>query len=56
LHAESLGFVHPTTGLPLRFVAQWPQEFRDCQRGVSSHRKGGKEGRFDRSDRESQGD
>ncbi|MCY3004911.1 MAG: RluA family pseudouridine synthase [Planctomycetota bacterium] len=35
LHAESLGFVHPTTGLPLRFVAQWPQEFRDCQRGVS---------------------
>jgi 23S rRNA pseudouridine1911/1915/1917 synthase len=59
LHAESLGFVHPTTGLPLRFVAQWPQEFRDCQRGVSSHRKGGKEGRSDRSDRsdkESQGD
>ena len=56
LHAESLGFVHPTTGLPLRFVAQWPQEFRDCQRGVSSQRKGGKEGRSDRSDRESQGD
>ena len=32
LHAETLGFVHPSTGQPLQFSAPWPQEFRDLRR------------------------
>jgi 23S rRNA pseudouridine1911/1915/1917 synthase len=40
LHAESLGFMHPTSGEAMRFVAEWPQEFRDFQRSVSKHRQG----------------
>ena len=35
LHAESLGFTHPITGEQVRFLAPWPQEFRDFQRAVS---------------------
>jgi 23S rRNA pseudouridine1911/1915/1917 synthase len=45
LHAESLGFEHPSTGQPMRFVAQWPQEFRDFQRSMSKARSGGHGGR-----------
>lgn len=41
LHAESLGFVHPTDGQAMRFVAPWPQEFRDFQRSGSKPRQGG---------------
>jgi hypothetical protein len=41
LHAESLGFVHPTDGQAMRFVAPWPQEFRDFQRGGSKPRQAG---------------
>jgi 23S rRNA pseudouridine1911/1915/1917 synthase len=32
LHAETLGLMHPETDQPLRFVSQWPQEFRDFRR------------------------
>lgn len=32
LHAETLAFSHPETGQPLRFVAAWPQEFRDLRK------------------------
>ena len=32
LHAETLGLMHPETNEPLRFVSQWPQEFRDFRR------------------------
>lgn len=37
LHAERLGFLHPTTQEKLEFEASWPQEFRSlrrtCRRG-----------------------
>jgi 23S rRNA pseudouridine1911/1915/1917 synthase len=36
LHAESLGLQHPTTGQPLTFKTDWPQEFRQFHR----HMKG----------------
>ncbi len=29
LHAESLGFNHPRTGVAVQMETQWPQEFRD---------------------------
>jgi 23S rRNA pseudouridine1911/1915/1917 synthase len=45
LHAESLGFEHPSTLQPMRFVAQWPQEFRDFQRSMSKTRPSGHGGR-----------
>ncbi len=32
LHAESLGFRHPSTGQPLKFQSDWPQEFRNFHR------------------------
>lgn len=50
LHAESLGFVHPTNGQPIRFVAPWPQEFRDFQRSVSKSRQNGSGGRNEGQD------
>lgn len=45
LHAESLGFVHPSSGESIRFVAPWPQEFRDFQRSASKSRQGGSSNR-----------
>lgn len=41
LHAESLGFIHPASGQPMKFLAQWPQEFRDFQRSASKSRPSG---------------
>ncbi len=35
LHAESLGFIHPVSQEPVRFLAPWPQEFRDFQRSAT---------------------
>lgn len=35
LHAETLGIQHPQTKESLRFVAPWPQEFRDLRRQLS---------------------
>ncbi len=35
LHAETLGLHHPVTGDELKFVAPWPQEFRDFRRRAS---------------------
>jgi 23S rRNA pseudouridine1911/1915/1917 synthase len=32
LHAESLGFSHPTTAESLTFISPWPQEYRDFRR------------------------
>ncbi|MEC8556533.1 MAG: RluA family pseudouridine synthase [Planctomycetota bacterium] len=34
LHAETLGFRHPTEDSPLLFKAPWPQEFRDLRRSI----------------------
>lgn len=40
LHAETLAFQHPESGKLLRFVAAWPQEFRDLRkRLVNADRK-----------------
>ncbi len=32
LHAESLGFKHPSSGQSLKFQTEWPQEFRSFHR------------------------
>lgn len=32
LHAETLAIMHPTSGELMRFVAPWPQEFRDLRK------------------------
>ena len=48
LHAESLGFTHPITGEQVRFLAPWPQEFRDFQRAVS--KPGGAKGKSSKRD------
>ncbi len=37
LHAESLGFTHPRTGVPIQMETQWPQEFRDFIRHQKKH-------------------
>ena len=34
LHAETLALIHPTSGELLRFVAPWPQEFRDLRKSL----------------------
>lgn len=35
LHAETLGFTHPLTPKPLRFIAPWPEEFRQFRRHLN---------------------
>ena len=40
LHAKTLGFVHPTTGKPLRFDSEIPRDMMQCiekWRGYSKH-------------------
>jgi len=37
LHAETLGFKHPRTGVPIQMETQWPQEFRDFIRHQKKH-------------------
>ncbi|MCA9193645.1 MAG: RluA family pseudouridine synthase [Planctomycetales bacterium] len=39
LHAESLSFMHPTSGKEIRITSSWPQEFRDFKR--QSQKKAG---------------
>jgi 23S rRNA pseudouridine1911/1915/1917 synthase len=35
LHAQTLGFVHPRTGKPLKFTQPPPEDFSACLRGLS---------------------
>ncbi len=34
LHAESLGFEHPISHASIKFIAPWPQEFRDFRKAA----------------------
>lgn len=38
LHAETLGFEHPITHDELKFIAPWPQEFRDLRKRLAKHK------------------